>query len=112
MKNIFLIGGILAVLFNSLAGVILSNYPSFNWMLADISILVSTGLIYVLYFKYLDNAFKAAFTFLFLISGLIRYLLCLFAPSQLENNWYILMIAGLIGMEVLIFVFGIALKKK
>jgi uncharacterized membrane protein HdeD (DUF308 family) len=112
MKNIFLIGGILAILFNSLAGVVLSNYPSFNWILADVSILVTAGLIYVLYFKYLDNAFKAVFTFLFLISGLIQYLLCLFAPSELENNWFILMIAGLISLEVLIFVFGIALRKK
>ena len=112
MKNIFLIGGILAILFNSLAGVILSNYPSFNWMLADVSILVTTGLIYALYFKYLDNAFKAVFTFLFLISGLIRYMLCLFAPSQLENNWFILLMAALFTVEVLIFVFGIALKKK
>lgn len=112
MKNIFLIGGILAILFNSLAGVILSNYPSFNWVLADVSILVTAGLIYALYFKYLDNAFKAVFTFLFLISGLIRYLLCLFSLSELENNWFILMIAGLISMEVLIFVFGIALRKK
>ena len=112
MKNIFLIGGILAILFNSLAGVILSNYPSFNWVLADVSILVTAGLIYALYFKYLDNTFKAVFTFLFLISGLIRYLLCLFSPSELENNWFILMIAGLIFMEVLIFVFGIALRKK
>ena len=112
MKNIFLIGGILTILFNSLAGVVLSNYPSFNWILADVSILITTGLIYALYFKYLDNAFKAVFTFLFLISGLIRYLLCIFAPSQLENNWFILMIAGLISMEVLIFVFGIVLRKK
>jgi hypothetical protein len=112
MKNIFLIGGILAILFNSLAGVILSNYPSFNWMLADVSILVTTGLIYALYFKYLDNAFKAVFTFLFLISGLIRYMLCLFASSQLENNWFILLMVALFAVEVLIFVFGIALKKK
>ena len=112
MKNIFLIGGILAILFNSLAGVILSDYLTFNWVLADVSILVSTGLIYALYFKYLDNAFKAVFTFLFLISGLIRYLLCLFAPSEMENNWFIIMISGLISMEVLVFVFGIALRKK
>lgn len=112
MKNIFLIGGILAILFNSLAGVILSDYLTFNWVLADVSILVSTGLIYALYFKYLDNALKAVFTFLFLISGLIRYLLCLFAPSEMENNWFIIMIAGLISMEVLVFVFGIALRKK
>lgn len=112
MKNIFLIGGILAILFNSLAGFILSDYLTFNWVLADVSILVSTGLIYALYFKYLDNVFKAVFTFLFLTSGLIRYLLCLFAPSEMENNWFIIMIAGLISMEVLVFVFGIALRKK
>jgi hypothetical protein len=112
MKNIFLIGGILTIFFNSLAGIILTNYPSFNWIIADVSILLTTGLIYALYFKYLDNAFKAAFTFLFLISGFIRYLLCMFAPAKLENNWFILLITGFIALEALIFVFGIVLKRK
>jgi len=112
MKNIFLIGGILAILFNTLAGVVLSNYPTFNWAIADVSILITTGLIYALYFKYLDNAFKAAFTFIFLISGLIRYLLCLYAPTELEDNWFILKIAAIVFAEVLVFVFGIALRKK
>ena len=112
MKNIFLIGGILAILFNSLAGAVLTDYPMFNWVLADISILVTTGLTYALYLKSLANAFKAAFTFLFLISGVIRYSLCVFTPSELENNWFVLLIAGLITLEVLIFVFGIALRKK
>jgi hypothetical protein len=112
MNKIFLIGGILAILINSIAGGILTGYATFNWILADISILVTTCLIYLLYQKYLDNAFKAAFTFLFLIAGLIRYLLCLFAPSQIENNWFILGLTGLLSLEILFFGFGVALKKK
>ena len=112
MKSIFLIGGILAISLNSLTGVLITSYPLFNWILADFSILISAVLIYALYSKYLDNAFKTSFTFLFLIFGLIRYLLCLFAPPQLEDNWFILLLAGFIAAEVIFFVFGIALKKK
>ena len=35
MKNIFLIGGILTIFFNSLTGIILTNYTSFNWIIAN-----------------------------------------------------------------------------
>ncbi len=112
MKNIFLVGGILAILFNSLIGLIVTKYPPFNWLLADVSIFITAGLIYALYTKYLDNAFKSVFTFLFLISGLVRYLLCLFAKSEIENNWLIIILAGLFVLEALIFVFGLALRNK
>jgi hypothetical protein len=112
MKNIFLLGGIIAILMNSLAGIVLTSYPTFNWMLADVNILFSTALIFVLYTRFLDNAFKTAFTFLFLISGLMRYVLSLFAHSELENNWIILLIVGLLLIEVLTFIFGLVLRKK
>ena len=112
MKNIFLIGGFLAIILNSLTGMIVSNYPFFNWILADISILSSTGIIFALYNRYLDNAFKAVFTFLFLASGFIRYILCLFASSHIENNWIILIVTFLFFFEILVFVLGLVLRKK
>lgn len=112
MKNILLIGGIIAILFNSLAGVVLTSFPTHNWILADVNILFSTVLIFALYTRFFDNAFKIAFTFLFLISGLIRYILSLFTGSDFENNWIILLIGGLLFIEVLIFIFGVVLRKK
>tara|TARA_B110000285_G_scaffold60337_1_gene69231 strand:+ start:370 stop:708 length:339 start_codon:yes stop_codon:yes gene_type:complete len=112
MKNIFLFGGILAILMNSLAGIVLSSFPVYNWILADISILFSTGFIFVLYTRFLDNAFKIAFTLLFLISGLIRYVLSLLAHSELENNWVILFMGGILFIEVFLFIFGVVLRKK
>ena len=112
MKNIFLFGGIITILMNSLAGIILTSFPTYNWVLADVSILFSAGLIFVLYTRFLDNAFKIAFTFLFLISGLFRYVLSLFANSEIENNWILLMIGGILFIEVFIFIFGVVLRKK
>ena len=112
MKNIFLFGGIIAILMNSLAGIVLSSFPTYNWILADVSILFSAGFIFVLYTHFIDNAFKIAFTFLFLISGLIRYVLSLFANLELENNWMILLMGGLLFIEVFIFIFGVVLRKK
>jgi len=112
MKNIFLIGGILAILFNSLAGIILTGYPAYNWVLADFSLLFTTALTYALFTPSLDNGFKTAFSFLFIISGLIRYALSLIAPSEVENNWVILLIGGMLFVEVFIFIFGVALRKK
>jgi hypothetical protein len=112
MKNIFLAGGILAILFNSIAGIVISDYSITNWLLADISLLVSTGIVFSLYSHFLDNAFKAVFTFLFLISGLIRYILCFFVASTLEDNWMALTVTALFFIEILFFVFGLVLKKK
>ena len=112
MKKIFLIAGFLAVILNSLTGMIVSNYSFFNWILADVSIFSSTGIIFALYNRYLDNAFKAVFTVLFLASGFIRYILCFFAPSHLENNWIILVITFLFFFEILVFVLGLVLRKK
>ncbi len=112
MKNIFLTFGAITILFNSLAGVILTSFSTYNWILADVSILFSTLLIFVLYTRFFDNAFKIAFTFLFLISGLIRYVLSLFATSGFENNRILLLIGGVLFTEVLIFIFGVILRKK
>ncbi|MDX2361083.1 MAG: hypothetical protein QNK23_09770 [Crocinitomicaceae bacterium] len=112
MKNVFLIGGVLAILFNSLAGIILNDFSTYNWILADVNILATTGLIYALYSHFLDNAFKTAFSFLFFLSGFARYVLSLIAPSETENNWIILLIGGILFIETFIFIFGVALKKK
>ncbi|MCH2229280.1 MAG: hypothetical protein MK105_02955 [Crocinitomicaceae bacterium] len=112
MKNIFLIGGILTLIFNTIAGLVLSSYHSMNWIIGDVSILFTTILIVALYSKYMENAFKAAFSFLFLIAGFIRFLICFFIPPQIQNNWLVLVVFGLLFFELLIFVFGVVLKKK
>jgi len=42
MKNIFLCGGIIAVAMNSLAGIVLSSFSTYNWI-----ILLMGGLLFI-----------------------------------------------------------------
>jgi hypothetical protein len=112
MKNTFLVLGGLLVLINTMIGLVFSSYNQFNMIMADISILLSTTLIYGAYTSKMADGFKIGFTVLFAITGLIRFVCSVVSPEQFKDNMAFLVFIIFLAIEGLSFFVGYSLKNK
>lgn len=101
MKNIIFIAGLILLGFNTLIGLIISVYPTFNFLMTDLSIIISTVLLYVVGSIKLDDGYKIGLSWLFLFTGVIRTLCCIVLPDYIENNIVLLIIVGFLFFELL-----------
>lgn len=101
MKNNVLVVGSILVLLNTLLGLIVTSYPNFNMIFADISILLSTGILYFLFRSNAADGFKIGVGFIAVLSGFGRFLCAVFSSSQLENNIGLIIFLFLITLEVI-----------
>ena len=100
MKKLTLVTGFILLLFNTLIGLIISAYPTFNFMVADVSIILSTALLYVNGSIKLDDGYKIGLSWLFLFTGLARLICCIALPNYTENNIVLLLIIGVVLFEL------------
>ena len=98
MKNLILILGALLIVLNTLTGLILSGYAPFNYLLADLSLAVSTGLLYFLAHRQMAHGFKIGLALLFSLTGMVRCICVALASTVWENNVYLL-----VALTILIF---------
>ena len=101
MKNTVLITGIILLLANLLFGSILSIYPIFNMLLNCGVIAATTALIYLLRIIEMKDAFCISLSSLFVLFGIIAFILGLFAPQQYADNWYLLAIILIVVFEAI-----------
>ena len=105
MKNSILITGIILVLINTLLGLIIKDYATHKMLLADFSITLSTGLLYLMYKMKTADGFKIGYTLLFSFTGFIRFISAVLSSSEFKNNYAILVFFIVLCIEcVLIFV--------
>jgi hypothetical protein len=98
MKNLILITGFLAIVLNTLFGLILSSYTTQNFLLANLSLLLSTGILYVLAAKKITHGYQIGLSMLFSLTGTLRFFSVVFAPSTWEDNiWFI------VALSILVF---------
>jgi hypothetical protein len=112
MKNHVLLIGSLLLLFNMLLGLILSVYKPFNYIMADISIILTTALIFLLASSKLAAGFKIGLTLLYSITGIAR-MICLIAMSpQWKNNVMLICSIGILLFEVVCYAVASFASKK
>ena len=112
MKNSFLVLGGILVLINTTVGLVFNSYNPFNMVMADVSIILSTALIYGAYKSVMADGFKISFTVLFAITGLIRFVCSVVSPEQFKNNMVFLVFIVFLAIEGLSFFVGNSLKNK
>jgi hypothetical protein len=112
MEKIFLGLGTVLVLINTAIGLVFNAYSPFNMVMADISILLSTVLIYGAYVSRMADGFKIGFTVLFAITGLIRFVCSVFSPEQFKDSMAFLVFIIILAIEGLSFFVGYSLKNK
>lgn len=103
MKNLILIIGFICFFANLLLGLIISSYAPFNLGLNTFVILANTGLLYLLASSPVKDGFKVSLSMLFPMCGLIEYILGLFAPDTVENNWYLILTIILLFIESILY---------
>ena len=112
MKNSFLVLGVLLVLINTSIGIIFSAYKPFNMVMANVSILLSTALIYGVYKSAIFDGFKIGFTMMFAITGLIRLICAIVSAEQFKDNFAFLIFIILLAVEGLCFFVANGIKNK
>lgn len=111
MKKLILIIGGLLVLLNTLAGLIISAYEPFNYLLTDLSIILSLIFMFILVSSKIDDGFKIGLTVLFSITGIVRFLLLIFMSQQFENNGLLIGVVGILAFEIICLIVPFIAKK-
>ncbi len=99
MKHLSPIFFVIFLAINIIAGLILSCYPVFNMVLNSVVICVAALLSQFVNKKSLANAFSTSLAFVIPSITLIEFVIGLFAPAQLQDNWGIIAILCLMAFE-------------
>jgi len=100
MKKLILIIGTLLIALNTLIGLIIVDYATLNFLLADLSIALSAGVIYFVASSKIANGFKIGLSVLLFFTGIVRCLCIAFIPSVWKNNILILAAIGILLFEL------------
>lgn len=112
MKNLIFIIGALLIVLNTLIGLIISDYATLNFLLADLSIVLSVGLLYFVACSKMANGYKIGLTLFFLFTGIVRFLCVAFISSVWENNILLLVAVGILLFELVCVVSALFASKK
>ncbi len=105
MKNITVIIGIILVLINTVASLIFQDYSTHKMLFSDFSIILTTGLLYLIYQIKTANGFKIGYTLFFSLTGLTRFICAISSSNKFQNNYAVLIFIIILCIEcVLIFV--------
>lgn len=96
-----IIGGLIITV-NILFGVLLSAYSPYNMWFNTAMIAITTIMLYLVQSVHLKDAFKVSLTILLPISGFLKFLLGLFAPSRFEDNWCVIVCTLITVFEIIV----------
>ena len=102
MKRLIIIITIILLLFNGALGIIISAYQPTNVYLNSAVILLSGIVLWVVSSISLMDAFRISLTFIFGLLGVGEYILGFFAPSELSNNWFAILMIAILAIESII----------
>ena len=112
MKKVILFSSAALLVVNILAGLIMSAYESFNIVATSAIILITMGLLYATTVIQLKDAFRVSLCMIFAFVGLILFLLMLFSPHQIQDNWAMIVALVLIIIEIIVLYIAHGVSKK
>jgi len=101
MKNGILIIGLVLVFLNTLIGFVFNKYSQFNIGFVDVSIIISTSLIYLVSRSELVDGFKIGLTTFYSFTGFIRIICAAVAASTFSNNTTVIIFISVIAIEII-----------
>lgn len=103
MKRMISIGVILLAI-NTLVGLLLSVYSTFNTTLNSIVILAAILLMMWIQKVKLRTAFRIALTYMVIVIGCLEYVIGFFSKTGVEDNWVIILDIVLLTIEALFII--------
>ena len=111
MKNLTLVLGGIILLLNLFIGMIFSAYKPFNIGLNSAVIIVNTLILYSLGVVQIKDGFRISLSFLFLIAAAVEFILALFVPETLENNFSLTMLILLFAGQIILYAIAYFVSK-
>ena len=112
MKHLILISGLILILINSMAGIIFQDYETHNLHFSDFSILLSTGIFFLLYKMNTADGFKIGFVLFFGLTGIIRFICAISMNNEIKNNYSLLIFISVFCLECLLTLVGNVMRNK
>jgi FtsH-binding integral membrane protein len=111
MKKLLLLSGFIFIVLNTIIGLLISNYSTFNFLMVDLSLLISTILIYLFSNSNISDGYKIGLTFLFALTGLMKVVFSIISPQHFHDNVFIIFVLVIISFEILCLFSAFAMKK-
>jgi len=100
MKKLTIISGILAIVLNTLLGLILSAYSTQSFLLANLSLALSTAVMYVVAYKKITHGYQIGLSTILSFTGAVRFFAVVFAPPTWEDNIWLIVALFVLFFEI------------
>lgn len=104
MKKVIILSCMVLLIANLLFGAILSFYGEFNVAISSVVIVVTGLLLYLTDIIRLKNGYKISLMLIFAVGGLLEFVLSLIAPNRLTDNWWLILVIGLMAAEAILLI--------
>ena len=111
MTKIILSIGSLLIIVNTIIGLLLSKYLSFNWISVDIVLIINTILLYkVSTSKIISNGFKISLSLVFPLLGIISIILAILSADKYKDNYYLIAFILILLIEISFYLIAKSIK--
>lgn len=90
------------VAFNTLCGLVMGGYGTFECFMTDIGLAVTAGILYYMLGSGLSDGFRIPLFFIFIFTGLARTACLMCMGDSLRNNFLFLAACGILMFEILL----------
>lgn len=104
MKKVIILSCMVLLIANLLFGAILSFYGEFNVAISSVVIVVTGLLLYLTDIIRLKDGYKISLMLIFAVGGLLEFVLSLIAPNRLIDNWWLILVIGLMVAEAILLI--------
>jgi len=104
MKKVIILSCMVLLIANLLFGAILSFYGEFNVAISSVVIVVTGLLLYLTDIIRLKDGYKISLMLIFAVGGLLEFVLSLIAPNRLIDNWWLILVIGLMAAEAILLI--------
>ncbi len=110
MSKIIIYLGALFVAVNTIIGLLISNYSTFNYLSVDVVLIINTILIYRLSIDNISNGYKISLSFIYPILCLLSIILSLLSPEKLKDNYYTIGFILMLFIEISLYLLATNLR--
>lgn len=104
MSKIIIYLGSLLVAVNTIIGLLISNYLSFNWLSIDVILIINTILQFKLSNDKISNGYKISLSFINSFLCFVSIVLALLSPEKYKDNYFLVVFILIILIQTSLYI--------
>lgn len=113
MKKTIILSGSILMAVNLLLGLIITAYSWLNVIISTAVIILATILLLVVNYRLsLKDGYKVSLNFIIPTIGIFQYLLAVFMPSRISDNWGLIILVVLAAIEAMLLIVANSISTK